>query len=263
MSLINYKDVLIENLDSSIKNYEDSFTKYKRKVFCQLGEDGIIERIFDVIGTTNKYYVEFGGWDGIYLSNTANLRINRGWSGLLLEGDKNIVLSTINRVEINLHNEWITKDNINDIFTKYNVPQSFDFLSIDIDGDDYHIWKALTYNPRVVVVETNPGIKNDIPLTVIEGKANIYLPNSQTGNYFGANLHAFLDLASIKGYTFLTMDEYNAFFVLDSEFEKFGIEKKTKEEILRTAFVPCKYWGSRNEYRIPPYEWVNLTQTLI
>jgi hypothetical protein len=261
MPLINYNNVLLKDIGRYPSAYKDLFTPYKKKVYCQLGEDGIIERIFDVIGSTNKYYVEFGGWDGVYLSNTANLRINHGWTGLLLEGNRERVLSTYNRDQLNLRHEWITKDNINQLFDKYNVPKKFDFLSVDIDGDDYYVWKALTYNPRVVVIETNPGISNEIPVTILEGRSNIYSPNPETGNYFGANLHAFLDLATEKGYTFLTIDEYNAFFVLNEEFHKFGIEKKTKEDILKTAFVPCKVWSSRNVYSIPPYEWVDLTQT--
>ena len=64
--------------------------------FCQNGEDGVIEYIFKVVSPMNKYYVEFGGWDGIHLSNTANLRINNGWNGLLLEGNKDKVLSMKN-----------------------------------------------------------------------------------------------------------------------------------------------------------------------
>ena len=260
MKLVDYTNVLIRDTSLYNKNYSDIFTSYKKRVYCQLGEDGIIEKIFDIIGTTNKYYVEFGGWDGVHLSNTANLRINKGWSGLLLEGDKEKVLSTKNRIEINLHSEWLTKSNINDVFAKYNVPKNLDFLSVDIDGDDYYIWKALSYTPRVVVVETNPGITNEIPLTIMEGKSSIYQSDS---NYFGANLHAFIDLAQYKGYTFLSIDDYNAFFVIDSEFPKFGITKMTKEETLKKAFIPDNYWRNRSNYSESPRDWVDLSETLL
>jgi hypothetical protein len=255
MSFIHYTDCLIKDIDGYPSSYIDVFTPYKKKVYCQLGEDGIIERIFDVIGTTNKYYVEFGGWDGVYLSNTANLRINHEWSGLLLEGDGQRVLSTPNREQLNLRHEWVSKDNINHLFDKYIVPQTFDFLSVDIDGDDYYVWKALTYKPRVVVVETNPGISNSLPLTILEGKTNVH-----KNNYFGANLHAFLDLATEKGYTFLTMDVYNVFFILNEEFHRFGLEKTTKDDILKKAFIPCKYWYNKNNYTNSPKEWINLTK---
>jgi len=57
---------------------------HERRVYSQFGEDGVIERIFECIGTTNRYFVEFGASDGITLSNTANLRLNHGWSGLLM-----------------------------------------------------------------------------------------------------------------------------------------------------------------------------------
>jgi hypothetical protein len=255
MKHIYYSECLIKDFEKYPKVYIDRFTLYKKKVFCQLGEDGIIEEIFKTIGTTNKYYVEFGGWDGIYLSNTANLRINKGWTGLLLEGNKDKVLSVENRQELNLQHEWITKDNINQLFDKYNVPKSFDFLSIDIDGDDYYVWKALNYKPRVVVIETNPGICNDVPLTIIEGKTNVH-----NNNYFGANLHAFLDLANEKGYTFLTIDEYNVFFILNDEFSKFNIEKLSKLEILNKAFIPSQYWHNRNNYVHSSKYWVNLSE---
>lgn len=252
MSYINYKNVLINDINKYKKNYTDIFSDKKKKVYSQLGEDGIIEYIFNIIGTTNKYFVEFGGWDGIHLSNTANLRINKEWNGLLLEGNKDIVNNTKNAKQINLYNEWITKDNINTIFNKYNVPTNFDLLSIDIDSDDYYVWKNLNYRPRIVIVETNPGIINDIPLVVIEGKSNIH----SKCNYFGANLNAFFDLALNKKYTFLTMSQWNAFFIIDEEFYKFNIDKISKKECIEKYFIPEIYWCNRRNYVSPPYHWI-------
>ena len=51
------------------------------------------------------------------------------------------------------------KINSNNILTKeqYFPQKEFDFLSIDIDGQDFHVWNNLDvkYNPRVVSIEIN------------------------------------------------------------------------------------------------------------
>ena len=64
----------------------DDLEDYEASVYSQCGEDGVLGRIFDVIGSRSRYFVEFGAWDGQHLSNTANLRLNHGWQGLLMEG---------------------------------------------------------------------------------------------------------------------------------------------------------------------------------
>jgi len=56
--------------------------EYKKNIFSQNGEDGIIEKIFDLIGTRNKVCCEFGAWDGIHFCNIRNLIINKGWHGV-------------------------------------------------------------------------------------------------------------------------------------------------------------------------------------
>ena len=59
--------------------------------------------------------------------------------------------------KINLQIETVSKDNINSIFKKYNVPKEFDLLSVDIDSHDYWVTKEILtqYSPRVVMVEVN------------------------------------------------------------------------------------------------------------
>lgn len=254
-NLWHYKNVILTNVRSNSPNVKDSFSNFRKKIYSQYGEDGIIEYIFKIINPISRYYVEFGAWDGLKCSNTANLRINKNWKGLLLEGNKEKVESTINRKEINLHHEIVNKNNINAIFKKYNVPTNFDLLSIDIDSNDYYVWENLTdYKPRIVVIETNPGIKNDKPLCVIEDKANIYEKNN-TGNYFGANLHAFYNLAKKKGYELLTVERWNAFFIIKEEFNKFNIQPISKEKMLLNYCIVESYWANRNKYTTEPYYW--------
>jgi hypothetical protein len=109
--------------------------------------------------------------------------------------------------------ERITAENIQALFGKYNVPTEFDLLSVDIDGNDYWVWKAITdYHPRVVVIEYN----STIPPS--ESKTIPYDPNwmwDGSTNYFGASLLAVKTLGEQKGYVLVGCDSSgtNAFFV--------------------------------------------------
>ena len=124
----------------------------------QKGQDSLIQYTFNsVVGTTNKYYVEFGAMDGYQLSNTSYLRESQGWNGLLLEGNHQDFAFGENP-DINLHIRKITKDNICDLFKEFDVPVDHDFLCIDMDGIDYWIMKSILeggYKPRVIMIETN------------------------------------------------------------------------------------------------------------
>lgn len=177
---------------------------FQKKIYSQNGEDGILLEIFNRIGTTDKYFVEFGAWDGVHLSNTANLRINHGWSGLLMEGDK----SKCNDL---IKNEFVTSDNINELFEKYNVNKTFDLLSIDIDSHDYWCWKKCNYNPRVVIIEFNSSLDPLVPIATIDKTStNININNS----YFGASISAFYNLGRSKGYSLVfRSNQQNLIFI--------------------------------------------------
>lgn len=60
---------------------------FASNVTSQFGEDGIIQRIFEIIPPSHKYCVEFGAWDGKYFSNCYNLIVNKGWSGAFIEAN--------------------------------------------------------------------------------------------------------------------------------------------------------------------------------
>ena len=182
-----------------------ALSQHERKVFSQNEEDGVIEKIFEVIGTTNKYYVEFGVENAIEC-NTRNLRENFGWSGLLMDGG-------YENQEISLYKEFITAENINHLFAKYNVPKKFDLLSIDIDFNDFYIWKSLdeVYQPRVVVIEHNA---SHLPT---EDKVVKYASNAvwDVTNYYGASIRALYNLGKLKGYSLVYSESrgLNLFFV--------------------------------------------------
>ncbi|CAD5946236.1 tetratricopeptide repeat protein [Planktothrix agardhii] len=192
----------------SSKSKQIDLSQQERKVFSQNGEDGVIKKIFEVIKTTNKYYVEFGV-ENANECNTRNLRENCGWSGLLMDGG-------YEKKEIGLYQEFITAENINELFQKYKVPQEFDLLSIDIDYNDFYVWKSLDeiYQPRVVIIEYNA---SHLPT---EDKVVKYDPNAvwDTTNYFGASIRALYNLGKIKGYSLIYANNQgvNLFFVKSS-----------------------------------------------
>jgi hypothetical protein len=182
--------------------------EHEEKIHSQSGEDGVLRHIYEVIGVTNRYYVEFGAWDGCHLSNTANLRINEGWSGLLMEGSDRADDELVRR-------EFITAENVNSLFAKYDVPETFDLLSIDIDGNDYWVWRAIErYRPRVVVMEYNVFFGLDEALTMPYDAAHIW----DETRYHGASIAALNKLGIQKGYTLVHAESWapNCFFVLDS-----------------------------------------------
>lgn len=128
------------------------YNEIKPKILgqSQKGQDSFIDYTFKELGTTNKYYVEFGAGNGIADSNTFYLRESLGWNGLLLD-------SKYEDKKINLHKVKLTKSNIRNIFNELNVPKTFDFLSVDIDGNDFWLLNEILieYKPRVILVETN------------------------------------------------------------------------------------------------------------
>ena len=139
---------------------------YKENVFSQAGEDGVISRVLSLIPDKNNWCVEFGAWDGKYLSNTCNLIVNHGFSAVLIEADKKkfqkLQENFKGQVKVYAVNRYVgfgEKDNLDEILSDKPCPQDFDFLSIDIDGNDYYAWQAVSrYQPKVVIIEFNPTI---------------------------------------------------------------------------------------------------------
>ncbi len=186
----------------------DDLRSRERKVSSQNGEDGVIEAIFAAIGVTNRYFVEFGCGDATEC-NAAHLTA-LGWSGLFMD-ERGASRNPGARVR----QETITAENVNAVLAKHAVPPRFDLLSIDIDGNDFWVWKALTYRPRVVVCEYNAHISPAQRLTIP------YDPSFRWRgtDYFGASLRALYELAHQKGLELVYCESTgtNAFFVESSE----------------------------------------------
>lgn len=191
-------------------------------------EDGILLYIFSLIGMTNRRCVDIG-CGKIHGSNVANLVVNHGFSGLLVDGSKmNIDLARDfysrhqeTRLFVpHLLNTFITAENVNDLIRKHDLQGPIDLLSIDIDGTDYWIWKAIdVVEPRVVVCEYQDLLGPDRAWTVPykpDFSKDSFPVNANDGyNYCGASLSAFNNLAKSRGYRLVGCSRggWNAFFV--------------------------------------------------
>ncbi|HCU00074.1 TPA: hypothetical protein DIC20_00025 [Candidatus Dependentiae bacterium] len=225
---------LISGFISVTKSEEIDLRNYEIRRISQNGEDGVLEKIFQLIGTTNKYYVEFGAGDGNAGSNVKWLREKYEWRGLLLDGACYSSLNTLtDSSDINLHKEFVTAENICELFEKYGVPQEFDLISIDIDGNDFYVWRALNkkYKPRVVVIEYNPNFN------FIEDKVTKYNPeaNWDYSAYFGASILALFKLGRTLGYSLIYAESTgnNLFFVHDDILKKSKVKFKDMNNIAK------------------------------
>jgi hypothetical protein len=197
--------------------------QYAKNVTSQYGEDGIIDKILDLIGRREAWCVEFGAWDGKYLSNTWDLINTKGWCGVLIEGDqaRHAALSDLHKGrtgEVFVEHAfvgWEGETSLDSILGRTPIPHDFDVLSVDIDGNDWHVWNALAnYRPRLVVIEFNPSASNEL----------YFVQDADPSLNQGASLLAFIDLAKRKGYELVATTYANAFFVLKEDFPKIGIQ---------------------------------------
>ncbi len=191
--------------------------KSEYQVFSQNGEDGIIQEIFNRIGLTNKYFIEFGVEDGLECNST-NL-LYKQWQGLWIEGSSAYFNSIntrfkdfIDNGQLVVKNAFIKAENIESLFKSAEAPVEPDLLSIDIDYNDYYIWQAIkNYKPRVVIIEYNSVFRPDTHFVVPYNADRMWDKTS----YFGASLLALEKLADTKGYDLVgcSFTGSNAFFV--------------------------------------------------
>lgn len=193
------------------------------KDYSQAGEQGKLIEIFNKINTHNKICVEFGAADGQTHSNTRFFVENCNWGYVYWDSA---------RESRHVYKEFITVENVNMIFEKYHIPYTFDLLSIDINGNDYWIWKELKYNPRVVVIEFNPFIVKEKSLT-IEYNPNFKFDKTR---YYGASFLALKKLGVLKGYQLVDSSRMNMIFVKNDICCEYNFEKYDGEYVAKSGW---------------------------
>ena len=198
------------------------------KVYSQNDEDGIIQEIFRRIGTESKEFIEFGVQDG--LECNSHYLLHQGWHGLWLEGDSGACTQighkfrpVIKEGVLKVVNAFITRENIEALILKnrnsHNDGASPDFLSIDIDGNDWYVWDAIkSIKPRLVCIEYNGKFPPDYSWKQAYDAKHIW----DGSDWQGASLKAMELLGKQKGYVLVgtNLTGVNAFFVREDLFSK-------------------------------------------
>jgi len=192
------------------------------KVFSQWNEDGILAYLTQGVPLKERAFVEIGVQD-YSESNTRFLATSENWSGTCID-DGAAHIDFVRRHELDWRYgvqavcAFVTPDNVNKLIREGGSTDSIGVLSVDVDGQDYWLWDAITeILPRIVVVEYNAVLGLEGAVTVPQRDDFSILSAHPSGIYFGASLPALVALAARKGYRFVGCESHgaNAFFVRD------------------------------------------------
>ncbi len=220
------------------------------KVFSQFGEDGIIQFLVNKlkIPRQNQSFVEFGV-ENYTEANTIFLMMKDNWRGLIIDGSSKNIESIKGRShywrhELSAVNAFIHKENINDLLSEAGFSGEIGLLSVDIDGNDFWIWKALTVcSPWIVIAEYNSVFGNEHAISVPYDAAFERTKAHHSNLYWGCSIRALEHLASEKGYTLVGSNAAgnNAFFVRNDKIADLT------PVLSKTAWVESRFRESRDE----------------
>lgn len=236
--------VKCSQLPSTLERLSDA----EFKVFSQFGDDGIIEYLVSHLDIEHQSFIEFGV-ESYMESNTRFLMQNRNWRGLILDGCSDNI-DWIKQQDFYWRHDltavcaFIDAEKINQLIIENGFAGSIGLLSIDIDGNDYWVWRAIkVVDPVIVVCEFNSIFGGQSAVTVP------YIPDFQrtkfhhSNLYWGASLGALCSLAEEKGYSFVGCNAggNNAYFVRNSHAA--AIANLTRQ----AQFVQAKFREARSE----------------
>ena len=233
---------------SSKKNIS-SLSEVEFKVFSQWGDDGIIQWLIKNVEIHNKTFVEFGV--GNYReSNTRFLMMNNNWSGFVMDSSIKNIAQVINseyfwQYSLLAKKVFIDAENINDLLLLANLEKEVGILHIDLDGNDYWIWKEIeVISPIILILEYNSLFGIDKAITIPYKNKFDRINKHYSNLYFGASLRALHHLSQVKGYAFIGCNSAgnNAYFVRNDK-----LNDKVRETSLEKGYVISKFRESRNK----------------
>jgi hypothetical protein len=195
----------------------------------QYGEEALLAAALGRLPNRTGWCVEFGAFDGLTDSNTADLVARQGYSAVLIECDrrraKRLAARYADRDDVITMRAmvgWGPTDRLDVLLAGTPIPKGFDLLSIDVDGNEHHIWAAVDeYRPSLVVVEYNPTIPNGVT----------FVQPADPRVTQGASISSLVALASSKGYELVATTAVNAVFVVREHLEHFDLDDNSVDAL--------------------------------
>lgn len=200
----------------------DGINGYEYSLFSQHGEDGIIRYLLSEVGIKSRTCVEFGF--GVVQNNSLRLALHEDFQGLFIDGsEENCDLFNRSAARLHLENvvaisRFLDLNNIEATIRSGVASGEIDFLSVDVDGNDYWFWEKIDcVSPRIVCIEYNSGFGPDWPVTVAYDPNFRRFDKHPSGFYHGCSVAALEKLGKNKGYRLVGCDSSgtNAFFLRD------------------------------------------------
>lgn len=219
---------------------------YRKKIYSQNGEEGVLAKVFEVIEAAGqapthrdaRWCVEFGA--GRTNDNTRHFIDTQAWHGVLIESHVVFFADLAKRHHENrrvtclqrlVHFEG--RDALDTILRSTSIPDRFDLLVVDIDGNDIHVWNSLSlYQPKVVMIEYN----GRIPLGIE------FEQPKDTGLYWGSSLDSMVKTGKQKGYELVYAHVCNAIFVQKDLFPLFQIADNSPEQLVELSWPNTRWF---------------------
>src|SRR5262249_23348849 len=139
---------VIDRIDSA------SLLFYFGNLHSQRGQDGILAEIFRRLNIAKGTFVEFGAWDGVYLSNCRFL-YEKGWRGIFIEPTPKRFADLSKRYRndptitcINAAIGTARGTTLAEVLVDKKIDvNAIDFVSIDVDGPDLDVFLAMGLSP--------------------------------------------------------------------------------------------------------------------
>lgn len=190
--------------------------KVVRKENSFAGEGKILQETMNKLGISGGYLVDIGAADGIRQSSTSEFLKLNTWQGALFELNpesfSRLAFLYCSSDSVSLAKIKVTPDNVVKIFEGMEVPQTFEYLNIDVDSYDLSILRTLLdagYRPEIISMEVNEKFPPNIYFEVLYTKDHFW----RGDHFFGCSLTAAHETLSRRGYSLDSLEYNNAIFV--------------------------------------------------